>query len=139
MGRPKKPTKCDAEIQTDPVQDISHLSLDELLNIIQNKVSDILTHKLKVVGKMVESTRETLEEKSTSTNKQVKILEAMMYEDKEILMGIDYQMDNSVPEKFSDLEDKLMSNKEIVEGKIENTTFRLNKMNSSNLKYKKTQ
>ncbi len=131
MSRPKakKPVKCDAEIQTDPVQDISHLSLDELLNIIQNKVCDILAPKLKAVENTVETNRETFEKTISSTNKQVKILEEMMYEDKEILLGLDHQMDNSIPDKFSDLEDKLMSNKENVEGKIENTTMRLSQQN----------
>ncbi len=115
MGRPRKPKTSDAEIQTDLPQNLIKLTMEQLNDIIQQKMTTILEEKMKWIDDKITS----LSEQHTEMNRRFKISDDDRYEDKEILHGADYQVTTVIPEKIAEVQNNISLQVGEVEARVE--------------------
>ena len=103
MGKPRgKPKTCTVETQTDPYETVQDMSRDELIEIIQQ-----------MIAKEIEGVQSKATAITSETDKKLKTIENMMYEDKEILLGLEYNIETTLPEikiEMNSVKDDLQRN-----------------------------
>ncbi len=99
----------DATVQTDLPQNLITLTMEQLVNIIENKTKAILAEKMKGLDAKTTVLQQTIDNCCTATLNQMKIIDNMMFEEKELVLGLEQQVEVVLPEKISTVEDQMMT------------------------------
>ncbi len=85
----------EAETQTDFPENLIKLTMPQLVEIIEKKMTTILAEKMKGLDDKTTILQHTIDNCCTATLNQMKIIDNMMLEEKELMLGLEEQVERS--------------------------------------------
>ena len=95
------------------------LTIEQLCDIIEKKTTAILAKKMKALNEKTTILQQTIDNCCTATLNQMKIIDNMMLEEKELVFGLEEQVEVNLPEKISAMEDQMLTKLESLKQNIE--------------------
>ncbi len=120
MPRARKVTKA---TQTDDDLLVRRLAaVEELTEKLQGKIADLITNNKEAENqsqtKELKQLADKIESLSTEMERKFTVAHNMMYEDKEILLGLEQEVEVSIPEKFIAVEEEVASKITSIEDRV---------------------
>ncbi len=118
MPRPRKATK--ATQTDDDLFERRLAALEELTEKLQGKIADLMSNKQEPenLSQVKEQLEGKIESLSTEMTRKFTVAHNMMYEDKEILLGLEQEVEVSIPEKFISVQDEVASKITLIEESV---------------------
>ncbi len=126
MVKPRKTKQqtSDAEIQTDLPQNLISLTMTQLVDIIETKTKSLLAEMMTGLNDKTAVLQQTIDNCCTATLNQMKIVDNVMLEEKELILGLEEQVEVSLPEKISAVEEQMSTKLENLEQNFQHATVR---------------
>ncbi len=93
--------------------------MEQLNDIIDKKTTAILAEKMTALNEKTTILQQTIDNCCAATLNQMKIIDNMMLEEKELVLGLEQQVEVNLPDQISAIEDQMLTKFESLEKNIE--------------------